>query len=241
MSAGIKARDEVIEGKNRAYAQLLKRIFPDTVADRLKQGEANIAESFNQVTVIYAIVEGLAAASHDMGSENATRVLNDLVDAFDNAADRTGVEKVKTIGDHYLAVCGLDVARLDHAKRSLDFASAIYRVIQVANQTHNFELQLRVGIATGPVQAGLVGNRRFVYDIWGLAASVARRIVYEADLDALRMNVDTYNAIADKTGISEASEVKTKALGVLKTYQYRFSSDPVGEADKMAAAPKAAE
>ncbi len=104
MAADIKSRDEVIEGKNKAYVQLLKRIFPDTVADRMRQGEGKIAESFKQVTVIYAIIDGLATSSGALDGEAATKILNDLVDAFDNAADATGVEKVKTVGDHYLAV-----------------------------------------------------------------------------------------------------------------------------------------
>ena len=232
MSADIKRRDEVIEGKNRAYAQLLKRIFPETVADRLKQGEAHIAESFKQVTVIYAVVDGLAMSAEKLGTEAATKILNEIVDAFDNVAERTGVEKVKTVGDHYLAVCGLDVARLDHAKRSFDFSIALYREITTINQNHNLDLNLRTGIATGSAQAGLVGNRRFVYDIWGLAASIARRIVYDADLDSLRMNTETYEALSDKTGIGEMLEVKTKALGTIKTYQYLFNSADRDEASK---------
>ena len=124
------------------------------------------------------------------------------------------------------------MARLDHAKRALDFSIAIFRELTVANQMNNLELNLRVGLATGPVRAGLVGNRRFVYDIWGLAASVARRIVYDAELDSLRMSRETYNAISDQTGLGEELDVKTKSMGVLKTYQYRFKSEARGQIAK---------
>lgn len=241
MAADIQARDEVIEGKNKAYTQLLKRIFPETVADRMRQGEANFAQSFHEVTVIYAIVDGLPAANDQESTEFATRILNELVDSFDNEADQHGIEKVKTIGDHYLAVCGLDVARLDHAKRALDFSVALYREVSIANQMNNLDLSLRVGIASGPVQAGLIGNRRFVYDIWGYAASVARRIVYDADLDALRMNADAYAAISDHTGLGDELEVTTKALGTLKTYQYRFKSEARASASPARQRPRAAE
>ncbi len=226
MAADLKSRDEVIESKNQAYSQLLKRIFPDTVANRMREGKSSISETFGQVTVIYAIVEGLETSAEELGVEASSKILNELVDAFDNAADATGVEKVKTIGDHYLAVSGLDTARLDHAKRALDFAVALYREVVLANGSHNLDLALRVGIATGPAQAGLVGNRRFVYDIWGSAASLARRIVYESDMNAARLNAEAYQSLMDKSGIGEELKLKLKSFGSVDTFQFRFAGTP---------------
>jgi class 3 adenylate cyclase len=225
MAGDIKARDAVIEGKNRAYAQLLKRIFPETIADRMKGGDLNFSESFNQVSVIYVIVEGLHEATDEIGAETGTRILNEIVDAFDNVADEHGIEKVKTIGDHYLAVAGLDVARLDHARRALEFVVELSRQIVRINQSHNLTLCLRAGIASGETQAGLVGNRRFVYDIWGMAASLARRIVYNAEMNAVRLNAEAYNAISDKAGLGEELIVSTLSLGEIKTYQYRLDGE----------------
>lgn len=222
MVATIKERDDVIEGKSRAYEQLLNRIFPEAVALRMRQGDAAIVESFAQVTVIYAIIDGFAALTERAPGEEAIKILNEVVDRLDDAAEAKGVEKVKTIGDHYLAVSGLSIARLDNANRALEFARLAWKEISLINQRHGTELGLRVGIATGAAQAGLVGSRRFVFDIWGYAASAARRIVYEADFNAVRLNVQARDQLTDASGIGEELIVKTKSLGSVETYQLRF-------------------
>lgn len=224
MVTDIRSRDDVIESKNKAYSQLLRRIFPDAVADRLKQGEANITQSFSQITVIHVIIEGLALLPKSIGAKAAANILNEVVDTFDDAASQEGIEKIKTIGDHYLAVSGLDVARLDHAKRALDFTVALHRELSIVNQMHGIELKLRAGLAAGPAQAGLVGNRRFVFDLWGRAPSIASRIVHEAALDSVRLNKEAYEAIGDKTIIGEPITVETRAHGTLITYQLSFAS-----------------
>ncbi len=212
MSTTIKQRDDVIEGKSRAHEQLLKRIFPEAVADRMRLGEASIIESVPHVTVVYAIIDGFASVAEARTGEETIKLLNEIVDRFDAVAEEQGVEKVKTIGDHYLAVSGLSVARLDHARRALDFARLAWRELSHVNQTAGLSLGLRVGIATGSAQAGLVGSRRFVYDIWGFATSAARRIVYDADLNSIRLNADALAQISDKDGIGEELVVKTRTL-----------------------------
>jgi class 3 adenylate cyclase len=222
MTADLKRRNEVIEDKSRAYEQLLKQIFPDAVADRLKQGDATIAESFTNVTTIYAVIDGFPAVAEVRDGATAIKLLNEIVDRFDAVAEAQGVEKVKTIGDHYLAVSGLSMARLDHARRALEFARQAWREIMAVNQANGLDLGLRIGIASGVTQAGIVGSRRFVYDVWGLAPSSARRIVYEADVNAVRMTAETYVQIADKSDIGEELVVTTKTMGRLTTHQLRF-------------------
>lgn len=230
MATTIRERDDVIEGKTRAYEQLLKRIFPETVAYRLKQGEATIVESFPQVTVIYAIIDGFSPIAESRTGDAAVKLLNEIVDRLDDVAEERGVEKVKTIGDHYLAVSGLSVARLDNASRALGFARQAWLEIMRVNQSNGTDLGLRVGIATGSAQAGLVGSRRFVFDIWGAAVSAARRIVYEADLNSVRLNAQAYALLTDTNGIGEELVITTKSLGALTTYQLRFSAKTDGGA-----------
>jgi adenylate cyclase len=158
------------------------------------------------------------------GGESSLALLNEIVDRFDAAAETQGVEKVKTIGDHYLAVSGLSVTRLDHARRALEFARLAAQELAHVNQSNGLSLGLRIGIATGPAQAGIVGSRRFVYDIWGLAPSVARRIVDDADIDAVRLNAEAFDQITDKSGIGEELIVRTKSLGAIKTHQVRLAA-----------------
>lgn len=230
MSADLKRRDEVIEGKSRAYERLLRQIFPDAVADRMKQGEAPVAETFPSITVVYAMIDGFPSVAEACDGEASVKLLNEIVDRLDTVAEAVGVEKVKTVGEHYLAVSGLSVTRLDHARRALDFARHAWREITIVNQAYKLSLGLRIGIASGMTQAGLVGSRRFVYDVWGFAPSVARRIVYEADVNALRMNAEAYAQIADKSEIGEEMRIDTKTLGSIATYQLRFRALPQAKA-----------
>jgi class 3 adenylate cyclase len=222
MARSIKERDEVIEGKSRAHEQLLRRIFPEAVAERMKQGDISTVENFAQATVVYVIIDGFAALAESEHGGGASKVLNEIVDRFDTVAEDQGVEKVKTIGDHYLAASGLSVARLDHARRAIEFARRAARELALVNQAHGLALGLRIGMATGPVHAGLVGSRRFVFDIWGLAPSTARHIVYEADLNAVRINAEAHALISDRSEIGEELVVKTKTLGPITTYQLRL-------------------
>ncbi len=222
MSETIRQRDELIEGKTLAYEQLLRRIFPDAVADRMRKGDVSIVENVPQVTVIYAIVEGFAAVAQTADAAQAGRILGDIVDRFDAVAETEGVEKVKTLGDHYLAISGLSVARLDSARRAIEFARAAYRELEKINEREGLRLGLRIGIATGPVQVGLVGSKRFVFDIWGYAASAARRIVHEADLNAIRLNDATANQLSDQEGIGDEKTVPMTSIGPVKTVQLRL-------------------
>ena len=230
MSADLKRRDEVIEGKSRAYERLLRQIFPDAIADRMKQGEAPVAETFPSVTVVYAMIDGFPSVAEARDGEASIKLLNEIVDRFDTVAEANGVEKVKTVGEHYLAVSGLSVTRLDHARRALEFARHAWREVILVNQANGLELGLRIGIASGMTQAGLVGSRRFVYDVWGYAPSVARRIVYEADVNALRMNAEAYAQIADRSEIGEEMRIDTRTLGAIVTYQLRFKPAPQAKA-----------
>jgi class 3 adenylate cyclase len=224
MSETIRARDEVIEGKSKAYEQLLHRIFPNAVAERMRQGDVGMLESFPQVTVVYAIIEGFAGMAHTTDAARAGRVLGDIVDRMDAVAEAEGVEKVKTVGDHYLAISGLSVARLDSARRALEFIRAASRELEQINRREGLELGLRVGVATGPVQVGLVGSVRFVFDVWGYAASAARRIVYEADFNAVRMNDATRAQLPDHDGIADELTIQMRSIGPVKTYQLRLDA-----------------
>lgn len=224
MSEAIKSRDEVIDGKTRAYEQLLRRIFPDVVADRMRRGEAGIVESYSQVTAVYVIIEGFTEIAQASKAEQAAKILSEIVDRIDGVADDTGVEKVKTVGDHYLAVSGLSVARLDSAHRAIQFTRLAWRELQQVNKAHGLGLGLRAGIATGPLQVGLVGSRRFVFDVWGYAASAARRIVYDSEINAVRLDAGALSQLTDKETIGEELIVRTKSLGPIQTFQLRLAT-----------------
>src|SRR5262249_46830898 len=142
----------------------------------LKGGEQQIAEEHADVTVLFADIAGFEELTDAMHADEAVRLLNSLVGAFDEAAERHGVEKVKTIGSSYMAVCGMSVQRPDHPFRMVEFAQDMLRAVRHFNHDHASNLSLQVGINAGPVAGGLVGRTRFIYDLWGETVNVARAI-----------------------------------------------------------------
>lgn len=173
MVRSLRTQTNLVEQKNRENEQLLLSVFPAAIAKRLKRGEKNIAEEVSNVAVLFSDLTGFTKLSASLTAYEIVSVLNDLVTAFDEAAERYGMEKIKTIGDSYMAVCGLSVPYLDHDKRAIDFALEMQTIIRRFNHERGFELNLSAGINSGDVVAGIVGRNKFLYDVWGDTINVA--------------------------------------------------------------------
>ena len=219
MTSEIERRDELIEQQSTSYDSLLNRIYPANIVERLKKGEGKIADSLHQVSVVYMILHGYSKQTESMDSLEALDLLNELVDSMDTTCETFGVEKVKTIGEHYLAVCGLSVPRLDHARRALDFCHAASRELAIFNARYDMSLTLRVGIHSGPLKAGIVGSHNFDFDVWGNSLNIARRIVFEADLNSVRITTHTYHMLNTTDDFGPELIVDTKVVGEVSTFQ----------------------
>ena len=187
MLSEIERRNGVIEAKTAEYAKLLRNVLPDAVADRVSGGELLVADTFENVSVVYAVLGGIEAVQRTLSAGTMITLMNELIDAFDEAAERHGVEKIKTLGDAYLAACGLSTPRLDHRQRSAAFALEMQNILRRFNEAKGLSLTLGVGIADGEVDAGIIGRRRFVYEILGDCVSEARRLALTDDEVAVRM------------------------------------------------------
>jgi class 3 adenylate cyclase len=218
MSRAIADRDQTIRTKSDAYEALLKRLFPEVVADRMKRGEAGAVDTYTSVSVIYLSAAGFVAQTAEMPGEESSKLLNDLVDRIDGIATTMGVERIKTIGEHYIAACGLSVARLDHAQRTIAFADAVGRELARFSAERNLKLELRAGIAAGQVHAGLVGSAKFVYDMWGVPLNQARRIVHDTSLSEIRITDAVYELVGKPSEFTNKTDVKSKTLGDITTY-----------------------
>ncbi len=225
MASTIRDRNEVIVAKTKGYESLLRHIFPEVIAERLKKGEGQVADSFAQVSVIFVSIDGfITEAEPGAGrSQSPLELLNQIVDAFDAAAEELGVEKIKTIGEHYMAGCGLTIARLDHARRAVDFADRCAAELARINQSNGISLGLRVGIASGPVHAGLVGSRRFVYDIWGQAPNAARAIVHDTGTNEVRLDEETYQLLREPADFGDLQIMHSRTQGDLRTHGRRLA------------------
>lgn len=176
MVRSLRTQTNLVEQKNRENEQLLLSVFPAAIAKRLKRGEKDIAEDISNVAVLFSELTGFSKLSASLTAYEIVAILNDLVTAFDEATERYGMEKIKTIGDSYLAVCGLSVPYLDHDKRAIDFALEMLSILRRFNHERDFQLNIRIGINSGDVVAGIVGRNKFIYDVWGDTINLANAL-----------------------------------------------------------------
>ena len=174
MAASIRKQTEKLETQVRENDELLHSILPASAVESRRDGDERAQREFADVSVLVAEIVGMEGLGTPAGESRALAVLTDLVAAIDEAAEAGGIEKVRTIGTTYLAVCGLSVTRPDHVRRMLAFAREIERIVGIFNRDHHLELGVSIGVSAGPVVGGVVGRRRFLYDLWGETVAVAK-------------------------------------------------------------------
>ena len=197
MVTSLHNQTDLVEEKNRENEQLLLSIFPAAIAKRLKQGEKNIAESASNVTVLFSDLTGFSKLSDSLTAYEIVSILNDLVTSFDETADRYGMEKIKTIGDSYMAVCGLSVPYLDHDKRAIDFAIEMQAIVRRFSQERGFQLNISLGINSGDIVAGIVGRNKFIYDVWGDTINIASALKSACPESAILVSHEIYKRLCD--------------------------------------------
>jgi class 3 adenylate cyclase len=197
----LRTQTDLVEAKNIENEQLLLSIFPAAIAKRLKRGEKNIAEGVSNVAVLYAELMGFGKLSASLNDREIVGVLNDLVSSFDEVSERYGMEKIKTIGDRYMAVCGLSLPYLDHDKRAIDFALEMLIIVRRFNHERglqsNVQLSIRIGISSGEVVTGIVGKQRSVYDVWGETVNIANALMIACPIGAILVSPNVYRRLED--------------------------------------------
>jgi class 3 adenylate cyclase len=197
MAASIKTQKENLERQVHENQELLHSILPASAVAQRREGDEKANREFADVSVLFAEIIGMEEFSARAGESKALGMLGDLIAAFDEAAEKSGIEKVKTIGGSYLAVCGLSVHRPDHARRIVQFAQEMVRIIGLFNRDENAGLSLAVGINSGPVVGGVVGRRKFLYDLWGDTVTIARRLA-GGESAAIRVTASVHERLGDQ-------------------------------------------
>ncbi|MFF2272045.1 adenylate/guanylate cyclase domain-containing protein [Agromyces sp. NPDC058136] len=176
MSSSLRIKQELIEEQRDENERLLHTLMPETVAKRYRDGEETIAEVHQDVAVIFAELVGFDDYASTLDDDEELGQLNALMRSFDEAAERAGVEKVRTLRNGYLASSGLIVPRVDNVRRAVDFAVELRSVISRFNAQHEASVELRAGVSSGSVTSGLVGRTSLAYDLWGDAVNLAYRV-----------------------------------------------------------------
>ena len=197
---------------------LLLNVLPQAVAERLKRSQRTIAESFEEVTVLFADLVDFTEYSTQTSPTELVEILNIIFSRFDRLAEQLDIEKIKTIGDAYMVVAGLPTARPDHAQAIAQMALDMQAAIAQLNTELGESFHLRIGINSGPVVAGVIGIRRFSYDLWGDTVNTASRMESHGLPGCIQVSAATYERLKDEFVFEERSPIQVKGKGEMTTY-----------------------
>ncbi len=210
------AANLALDAERAKTEELLYNVLPQEVAARLRAGEA-VADSFSDVTVVFVDLVGFSRLSKRLSPGHLVELLNAYFSAGERCSERHGLEKVKTIGDAFLAVAGGMASKGSHAKAAIAFARDLIAELGALSREHNIELQARVGIHVGPVVGGVIGSRRLAYDYWGDTMNVAARLQGVAPPNGIAISEATFLQVSSALPF-EAQTVILKGIGETEVY-----------------------
>ncbi|MFO1160438.1 MAG: adenylate/guanylate cyclase domain-containing protein [Reyranellaceae bacterium] len=218
----LREKNRVIEAKNREVEELLLNVLPAPIANRLRGGEQSIADGFAEVTVAFADLVGFTELSAQMPPTKVVALLNGLFSRFDEAAHELGIEKIKTVGDAYMAVCGLPVPVPDHASRMVRMAIRMVHITREHALEHRVSMRLRVGINSGPVVAGVIGKSKYIYDLWGDTVNLASRMEAGGLPDMIQVTRPVYERLKDEFVFEARGSIEVKGKGNVEAWVLRL-------------------
>ena len=210
-----------VQAREREQARserLLLNVLPEPVAARLKEEEGIIADAHSDVTVLFADIVGFTPLAEKLAAEEVVAMLDSVFAAWDRLATSFGVEKIKTIGDAYMAASGIPLQRADHAEAAADMALAMRDELDRVLTPDGPKLQMRIGIDTGPVIAGVIGRSKFIYDLWGDTVNTASRMESHAPTGGIQVTQRTFERLCESYDLQPRGNVDVKGKGMMLTY-----------------------
>jgi adenylate cyclase len=198
--------------------KLLLNILPKSIANRLKDNDMRIADSHEEVTILFADIVGFTKMTASMPPAELVDILSQLFSRFDALADTHGLEKIKTIGDGYMVIGGAPVGRSDHATVIAQLALEMQQALAEFNAQMDRKLQMRIGISSGPVVAGVIGTSKFAYDIWGDPVNMASRMEKTTLSDSIQVSEVTYELLKNSYRLESRGLIEIKGKGEVNTY-----------------------
>jgi class 3 adenylate cyclase len=217
----LRDKNIVIQQKNRENEELLLNVLPAPIANRLRGGEKRIADGFTEVTVAFADLVGFTAMSSQMPPDDLVSLLNGLFTRFDVAAQEIGIEKIKTVGDSYMAVCGMPEPVANHAERMVRMAIRMVHITREHALEHHVSMSLRVGINSGPVVAGVIGKSKYIYDLWGDTVNLAARMESGGMPNSIQVTRRVYETLKDEFVFEPRGEIEVKGKGRVEAWLLR--------------------
>jgi len=198
---------------------LLMNIFPEKIADRLRQNpDELIADRFDEATVMFADIVGFTAISQKLEADDLVFLLNDIFTRFDAVGEPLKTEKIKTIGDAYMVVSGVPELVDEHSEQILKQAIGMIDEVKKVSEAHKIKLDIRIGIATGPITAGVIGKTKFAYDVWAPTVNLASRLESGGKPGQIHVSHEVYRSLKDRHQFELAPMQNFKGIGRVRSW-----------------------
>ena len=221
----LQKEKELLQMEQMKSERLILNILPKPIAERLKKNEKNISSSYEDVTILFSDIVGFTQMSSLLTPSDLVALLNDLFTRFDKRAELLGLEKIKTIGDAYMAAGGVPVPRADHADIVADMALGMLEDLAEFNRGNQMSLQMRIGLNSGPVVAGIIGFTKFSYDLWGSTVNVASRMESSSVIGKIQISPSTAKALSGRFDLQGREVIEVKGIGKVLTHFLLKRSD----------------
>ena len=224
----VMQRTQELFAEKQTSERLLLNVLPGPIADRLKTGESLIVDRFDAVSVLFADIVGFTTFAQGTSPEELVTMLNELFSSFDKLAEQHGLEKIKTIGDAYMVVAGIPSPIADHATAIAHMALDMITSLETYSTKHDKNMTIRVGIHTGSVVAGVIGTKKFIYDLWGDTVNTASRMESSGVPGKIQVTEATYQLLKDQFEFEPRGPIEVKGKGIMNTYLLiKQRQDPV--------------
>jgi len=207
-----------LEQEKKRSETLLLNILPQSIVNRMRNGETTIADRIAEATILFCDVVGFTTLSHELTADRTIDFLNQIFSAFDRLAAENEVEKIKTIGDAYMVAAGIPEPQSDHADRIVALAPRMLDAVATVAKKTGLPLQARIGIHTGPIVAGVIGTHKFVYDVWGDTVNTASRMESHSMPGRIQVSAATRAALGKEFALERRGVIEVKGKGMMETY-----------------------
>jgi class 3 adenylate cyclase len=217
-TAQLQSANQELATEQGKSERLLLNILPPPIAQKLKDGQSNIADGFASATILFADLVNFTQLAEQVPPTELVAMLNEIFSAFDRLSEQYELEKIKTIGDAYMVVGGLPTIRPDHPQAIAEMALAMREEIHKFNLRYHQSCSLRIGINTGPVVAGVIGTKKFIYDLWGDTVNIASRMESHGLPGAIQVTAATYECLQDDYTFEPRGSIQVKGKGEITAY-----------------------
>lgn len=214
----LRAQHEMLAQARARSDALLRNILPGPIAERLMRAEQVIADGFEQVTVLFADIVGFTRLAAGHVPLDVVKLLDRIVSGYDRLIEQHGMEKIKTMGDAYMAAAGLPTPCADHAQRAADMALDMVQFVATVRAERGLPLDVRIGIHSGPVVAGVIGTKKFSYDVWGDTVNVASRMESSSEPGRIQISEATHGLLGDGYLVEARGPIAVKGKGPVSTW-----------------------